>query len=148
MLTFSPFEAHPHILIFASRCNIMLSLIICGSFTWAVTGLEIINHIEVTVESCAPEVRPGHVTAFGYDDGRRKDLVLVAELNTVEATEPAALSVLARRIRTAVALTHEVMPGAVILVEPGRIPKTTSGKLRRGECGPTLRRRPLWSHWP
>lgn len=90
--------------------------------------------IEATVEACAAEIRPGHVTAFGHDDGRREDLVIVAELRIVEAIEPAELSVLARRIRTAVAAIHEVMPGSVMLVEPGRIPKTTSGKLRRGEC--------------
>ncbi|MFG1790659.1 fatty acyl-AMP ligase [Nocardia sp. NPDC049149] len=90
--------------------------------------------IEATVESCAPEVRPGHVTAFGHDDGRRADLVVVAELTSVDAVAPEELSALARRIRTAVAVAHEVMPGAVMLVEPGRIPKTTSGKLRRGEC--------------
>lgn len=90
--------------------------------------------IEATVEACATEVRPGHVTAFGHDDGRREDLVIVAELRVVEATEPAEFSVLARRIRTEVAAVHEVMPGSVMLVEPGRIPKTTSGKLRRGEC--------------
>lgn len=90
--------------------------------------------IEATVEACAPEVRPGHVTVFGHDDGRREDLVVVAELSTVEAVEPTEFSVLARRIRAAVAAAHEVLPGAVLLVEPGRIPKTTSGKLRRGEC--------------
>ncbi|MFD6155383.1 fatty acyl-AMP ligase [Nocardia sp. NPDC060256] len=90
--------------------------------------------IEATVEACAIEIRPGHVTAFGHDDGRREDLVIVAELRIVEAIEPAELSVLARRIRTAVAAAHEVIPGSVMLVEPGRIPKTTSGKLRRGEC--------------
>ncbi|WP_194832424.1 fatty acyl-AMP ligase [Nocardia sp. XZ_19_369] len=90
--------------------------------------------IEATVESCAAAIRPGHVTAFGHDDGRREDLVIVAELTAVEAIEPAELSALARRIRAEVAAAHEVIPGAVMLVEPGRIPKTTSGKLRRGEC--------------
>ncbi|WP_454195404.1 fatty acyl-AMP ligase [Nocardia sp. Marseille-Q1738] len=90
--------------------------------------------IETTVEACSPDIRPGHVTAFGHDDGRREDLVVVAELVTIGAAEPAELSALARRIRSAVASTHEVMPGAVMLVEPGRIPKTSSGKLRRGEC--------------
>ncbi|MGQ4619327.1 AMP-binding protein [Nocardia sp. R7R-8] len=90
--------------------------------------------VEATVQACAPEVRPGHVTAFGHDDGLREDLVVVAELGAVESREPIDLFALARRIRTAVASTHEVMPGAVLLVEPGRIPKTSSGKLRRGEC--------------
>ncbi|MEU6186517.1 fatty acyl-AMP ligase [Nocardia sp. NPDC047038] len=90
--------------------------------------------IEATVQACAPEVRPGHVTAFGHDDGLREDLVVAAELGTVDGREPIELFALARRIRTAVASTHEVMPGAVLLLEPGRIPKTSSGKLRRGEC--------------
>ncbi|MGY1872730.1 fatty acyl-AMP ligase [Nocardia gipuzkoensis] len=90
--------------------------------------------IEATVQACAAEVRPGHVTAFGHDDGRREDLVVVAELVTTGGSDPTELFALARRIRTAVASTHEVMPGAVLLVEPGRIPKTSSGKLRRGEC--------------
>ncbi|WP_280353378.1 fatty acyl-AMP ligase [Nocardia abscessus] len=90
--------------------------------------------IEATVQACAAEVRPGHVTAFGHDDGRREDLVVVAELITVGGSDPTELFALARRIRTSVASTHEVMPGAVLLVEPGRIPKTSSGKLRRGEC--------------
>ncbi|WP_406268243.1 fatty acyl-AMP ligase [Nocardia sp. NBC_00881] len=90
--------------------------------------------IEMTVEACARGIRPGHVTVFGHDDGRREDLVVVAEITTAADTEPAEFFVLARRIRTVVAATHEVMPGAVILVEPGRIPKTSSGKLRRGEC--------------
>ncbi|MEU1547632.1 fatty acyl-AMP ligase [Nocardia sp. NPDC005745] len=90
--------------------------------------------IEATVQACAPEVRPGHVTAFGHDDGLREDLVVVAELVTLGGCETIELFALARRIRTAVASIHEVMPGAVLLVEPGRIPKTSSGKLRRGEC--------------
>ncbi|MFD0360447.1 fatty acyl-AMP ligase [Nocardia sp. GCM10030253] len=90
--------------------------------------------IETTVAACAPEVRTGHVTAFGHDDGHREDLVVVAELATAEPTEADELAALARRIRIAIAAAHEVVPGAVVLVEPGRIPKTSSGKLRRGEC--------------
>ncbi|MGW4329435.1 fatty acyl-AMP ligase [Nocardia sp. NPDC004573] len=90
--------------------------------------------IEATVQACAPEVRSGHVTAFGHDDGLREDLVVVAELVAIGGREPIELFALARRIRTAVASAHEVMPGAVLLVETGRIPKTSSGKLRRGEC--------------
>jgi fatty acid CoA ligase FadD32 len=60
--------------------------------------------------------------------------VVVAELITTDTNAAEELAALARRIRTAIATAHEVMPGAVVLVEPGRIPKTSSGKLRRGEC--------------
>lgn len=87
--------------------------------------------IESTVSDCAPEVRVGHVAAFGDDNGHREDLVVVAELADTAATGSAEL---AHRIRNAIAAAHEVTPGAVVLVEPGRIPKTSSGKLRRGEC--------------
>ncbi|MGY4098197.1 fatty acyl-AMP ligase [Nocardia sp. R16R-3T] len=89
------------------------------------------DDIESTVSDCAPELRVGHVTAFGHDDGHREDLVVVAELADPAATGSAEL---ARRIRNAIAAAHEVTPAAVVLVEPGRIPKTSSGKLRRGEC--------------
>ncbi|RBO91570.1 fatty acyl-AMP ligase [Nocardia puris] len=89
--------------------------------------------IESTVASAAPEIRPGHITAFGTDGGQREDLVVIAELAT-DTAESAVLTDIARRIRGAVATAHEVMPGSVVLVEPGRIPKTSSGKLRRTEC--------------
>ncbi|MEV0294306.1 fatty acyl-AMP ligase [Nocardia sp. NPDC050710] len=92
------------------------------------------SDIESTAAAAAPEVRAGHVAAFGHDDGRREDLVVVAELNITNTPDAAELTDIARRIRTAVAGAHEVMPGSVILVAPGRIPKTSSGKLRRGEC--------------
>ncbi|MEV6430825.1 fatty acyl-AMP ligase [Nocardia sp. NPDC051463] len=90
--------------------------------------------IETTVAACAPEVRSGHVTAFGHDDGHREEVVVVAELVTAETIAADELAALAHRIRIAIATVHEVPPGAVVLVEPGRIPKTSSGKLRRGEC--------------
>ncbi|MET7770379.1 fatty acyl-AMP ligase [Nocardia sp. NPDC005366] len=89
------------------------------------------SDIEATAGAAAPEVRAGHITAFGHDDGRREDLVIVAELTAGDLPDPTAV---ARRIRTAVATAHDVMPGTVVLVEPGRIPKTSSGKVRRGEC--------------
>ncbi|WP_435591212.1 hypothetical protein [Nocardia sp. bgisy118] len=36
------------------------------------------SDIESTVAATAPEIRRGHVTTFGHDDGRREDLVVVA----------------------------------------------------------------------
>lgn len=89
--------------------------------------------IETTVAACAPTLRPGHIAAFGYDSGQREELVVVAELGVIEGDQT-ALAELARHIRNVVAATHEVVPGAVVLVEAGRIPKTSSGKLRRTEC--------------
>ncbi|MFC8046063.1 fatty acyl-AMP ligase [Nocardia sp. NPDC057353] len=81
--------------------------------------------LESTVRAAAPEVRL--VAAFGHDDGVRESLVIVAEV-------PDAGPELVRRIRSAVTGTHEVVPRAVLLVPPGEIPRTSSGKVRRGEC--------------
>ncbi|MFQ6397030.1 fatty acyl-AMP ligase [Nocardia sp. KC 131] len=92
------------------------------------------SDIETTVTACAPEVRPGHVTVFGHDDDHRENLVVVAELAKADPTEADELTALAQRIRVAIAAAHQVSADAVVLVEPGRIPKTSSGKLRRGEC--------------
>ncbi len=91
------------------------------------------SDIESTATAATPHLRAGHLTAFGHDDGAREDLVIVAE---VVADLPAEVDPvdLARRVRSAVAAAHEVMPAAVVLVAPGRIPRTSSGKVRRGDC--------------
>ena len=86
--------------------------------------------IEATAAGSAPEVRTGHIAAFGIDDGIRETLILVAELNERRADATAV----ARRIRSAVAAAHDIAPADIVLVERGQIPKTSSGKLRRGEC--------------
>src|SRR6516162_10680595 len=52
-LTFSSFDAHPQTFILASRCNTMLSLINCGSFTCAkddIVIIDIMQHITALVK--------------------------------------------------------------------------------------------------
>src|SRR6478752_5577976 len=48
-LIFSPPDAHPHTFIFASRCNTMLSLIMRGSFIWALENNAINNKAQVVI---------------------------------------------------------------------------------------------------
>ncbi|MFF0456207.1 fatty acyl-AMP ligase [Nocardia africana] len=86
--------------------------------------------IEATTADSAPEVRPGHIAAFGVDSGEREDLVVVAEV----VSPPAAANDIGRRIRAAVATVHGIAPAEVLLLPRGAIPKTSSGKVRRGEC--------------
>ena len=74
-------------------------------------------------------VRPGNVIAFGIERGRKGDaMVVVAELkgDDAEATRREIL----RAVREAVG----VRPDDVVLLAPGALPKTSSGKLRRSEC--------------
>jgi fatty-acyl-CoA synthase len=74
-------------------------------------------------------VRPGNVIAFGVAEGRKGDqLVVVAEL---KSGDPASVR---DGIVRAVSHSGGVRPSDVVLVAPGTLPKTSSGKLRRGEC--------------
>ena len=74
-------------------------------------------------------VRAGNVIAFGVSKGRKGDsIVVVAEL---KSGDPAAVrDDIARAVRESVG----VRPDDVVLLQPGTLPKTSSGKLRRSLC--------------
>lgn len=74
-------------------------------------------------------VRPGSVVAFGTRDGREEGIVVVAaprNAQDVEGVDEAVRGVVAENLNLPVL--------DVVLMESGRIPRTTSGKLCRGRC--------------
>jgi fatty-acyl-CoA synthase len=73
-------------------------------------------------------VRAGNVIAFGAPGRRgREAVVVVAE---TKSEEPAPIRArVARRVHDVVGL-----PAEVVLVRPGSLPKTSSGKLQRSLC--------------
>ncbi|MFN8050578.1 MAG: fatty acyl-AMP ligase [Acidimicrobiales bacterium] len=75
------------------------------------------------------DVRTGNVIAFGEEGAHAKQhIVVVAE---TRADDVAALAkVIARRVTEDIG----VPPREVVLVPPGTIPKTSSGKLQRSAC--------------
>jgi fatty-acyl-CoA synthase len=73
-------------------------------------------------------VRAGNVIAFGIDGAGKEGVVVVAE-SKAEDTRSLRRTV-AARVREAVGLP----PKDVVLVAPGSLPKTSSGKLQRGLC--------------
>jgi fatty-acyl-CoA synthase len=74
-------------------------------------------------------VRPGNVIAFGTEGRKgREALVVVAE--TKIETGTALREAVATRVADAVG----VPPEDVVLVRPGTLPKTSSGKLQRSLC--------------
>ncbi len=105
--------------------------------------------IEGTVDRSHPALRPNCCAAFSVEDNEQEALVVVAEvephyrpasgisepapgrLDKHPALDPAELS---KVIRRAVAEEHELPIQSVNLIKAGTIPKTTSGKIRRGEC--------------
>lgn len=87
--------------------------------------------IEATVERASSRLRPTGAGAFGvnYKGGER--LIVVAE---TERGQQDDWGDVIEAIRREVVAEHEVPPDAVILVRPGSIPKTSSGKIQRHAC--------------
>jgi len=84
--------------------------------------LEVVGEVE--------GVRAGNAIAFGVE-GRHgaQNVIVVAE--TRESTH---LDDLVRRIVGAVTESVGIPPKEVVLVDPGTVPKTSSGKLQRSAC--------------
>jgi acyl carrier protein len=76
-------------------------------------------------------VRAGAVAAFGVEREGAERLVVVCEAEPRSTADPAAL---AAAVRQAVSEEHEVAVHEVVVVESGAVPRTSSGKVRRGAC--------------
>jgi len=86
--------------------------------------------VEATVERCSPAFRRGCGAAFTVERDDDEVLVVVQELNPAQIEDP---SVVIEQIRRAVTSAHGVAPHGVLLVLPGSVPKTSSGKVRRSD---------------
>jgi acyl-CoA synthetase (AMP-forming)/AMP-acid ligase II len=109
--------------------------------------------LERTAESADPAIAPFGVAAISTDAGGSERLIILAEIRREFARpgrarsqkerpqnagpdgdrlpptfDPAATI---RHIRAAVAAEHDVTPRDVVLLSPGALPRTTSGKLSR-----------------
>ncbi|MBW4636669.1 MAG: amino acid adenylation domain-containing protein [Gloeocapsa sp. UFS-A4-WI-NPMV-4B04] len=87
--------------------------------------------IELTVERSHPALRLGSSAAFAVEVGNEERLVVVQEL---EFRAKPNLAEVTAAIRQAVAQEYEVQVYAVVLIKPGTIPKTSSGKIQRRAC--------------
>ncbi|NEC82718.1 fatty acyl-AMP ligase, partial [Streptomyces sp. SID7958] len=88
--------------------------------------------LELTAETAHPALRPGCTAAFAVDagaDGERA--VLVAETSPETAGEAEKITDV---VRGALGDAHGLAVHDVVLVRPGTIPKTSSGKIQRHAC--------------
>jgi non-ribosomal peptide synthase protein (TIGR01720 family) len=92
--------------------------------------------LEAAVVAADPILRPGNAVAFGVRVDGVERVVVAAELRrkALAGKEPIPLDRAASAIRAAAAAHCGVQCHEVLLVRPDSLPKTTSGKLRRGEC--------------
>lgn len=85
--------------------------------------------IEMTAERSCDGVLPGRAAAFAVDDGDSEAVVLVCE------TAPRAeLAATVGAIMAAVSVEHGLVLRELVMVRRGGLPRTSSGKIRRGEC--------------
>ncbi|MED7949759.1 fatty acyl-AMP ligase [Streptomyces sp. BE20] len=98
------------------------------------------NHDPQTVEWAAAEVpglRKGKIVAFTRPGRATEEVVIVAELRGEDA------ATVARRVRAHIQTELSLPVAEVLLLRPGKLPKTSSGKVRRSEA----RRHYLAGRW-
>lgn len=101
------------------------------------------HSFESLAEGAHPDLRQGCVAAFGV--GEPEQVVIVQE---VRADSKALVSVLADAIKAAIAESLGVPVKEVHLVQPGQVPKTSSGKIRRAQCRELLQKHKLKLYRP
>ncbi|WP_213153634.1 non-ribosomal peptide synthetase [Pseudomonas carnis] len=89
--------------------------------------------IEQTIEREVEVVRKGRVAAFAVNDQGLEGIGIAAEISrSVQKIMPP--EALIKAIRQAVAEACQQAPSVVVLLNPGALPKTSSGKVQRAAC--------------
>ncbi|WP_341529479.1 fatty acyl-AMP ligase [Nostoc sp. UHCC 0302] len=89
--------------------------------------------IELTVERSHPSLKPNGGAAFTVEVSNQERLVIVHEVER-RYLQSLDIEQVVGDIRQEVALEYELQVYAVVLVKPGSIPKTSSGKIQRYAC--------------
>src|SRR5262249_35017918 len=88
--------------------------------------------IEQTVRDCHPLLaRGGGAAAFSIEVSSEERLVIVHE---VDGRKLADCDEVFSAVNSAMSATHEVQAHAIVLVKPGAVPRTSSGKTQRRLC--------------
>lgn len=95
------------------------------------------NHSPDDIEATSQEISGGRVAAIAVPDAGIEQLVIIAEVRSrgdsaVEVRDH--LAAVNREVTSAISSRHGLAVADVVLVAPGSIPITTSGKVRRAAC--------------
>jgi long chain fatty acid CoA FadD26 len=94
------------------------------------------NHYPDDIEATTQEISGGRVAAISIEDGRTERLIVIAEMkdkgNTQEMKD--RLRDVRAKVTSAISKSHGLRVADLVLVPPGSIPITTSGKIRRSSC--------------
>jgi long-chain fatty acid adenylyltransferase FadD28 len=95
------------------------------------------NHSPDDLEATIRTVAPGRCAAISVPDSDTEKLVAIIELkNRADSDEDGMdkLDVVKRKITSAISDLHGLSVADLVVVAPGSIPITTSGKVRRAAC--------------
>jgi long chain fatty acid CoA FadD26 len=88
------------------------------------------NHYPEDIEATIRDITGGRVAAISVEAEASENLVAIVEVKPAEAFD-----LVRRRVADAVWKLHNLRIDDLLLVTPGSIPITTSGKIRRSSCG-------------
>ncbi|MEY8016385.1 AMP-binding protein [Mycobacterium servetii] len=101
------------------------------------------NHAPDDIEATIQEITRGRVAAIAVPDDGMEQLVVVAEVKKRSDSDEDATHEFARvkrEVVAAVSTSHNLRVVDLVMVAPGSIPITTSGKIRRSACVELYRR--------
>lgn len=89
--------------------------------------------IEYVVESCHPTVASGASAAFAIERDGEEKLAVMVEVTGLLLREMTAQA-FAERVKEAIWESYQVTVEELVVLRRGALAKTSSGKIRRGEC--------------
>jgi len=92
------------------------------------------HDLEATAEGAHDAVRAGGTAAFSVDSAGEERLVLACELERRSVRDEAVAPAVVEAVREALFAEHEAAVADVVLLPPGGVPRTSSGKIRRRAC--------------
>jgi acyl-CoA synthetase (AMP-forming)/AMP-acid ligase II len=95
------------------------------------------NHSPDDIEATIQGITAGRCAAIAVPDKGNERLVAIIELKKRGESDEetiARLRTVKREIRSAISKSHGLSVADLVLVSPGSIPITTSGKIRRSQC--------------
>jgi fatty acid CoA ligase FadD28 len=95
------------------------------------------NHSPDDIEATIQEITHGRCAAIAVPDSHTEKLVVIAEVKKRGASDEEAadkLDLVKREVTSAISDSHGLGVSDLVLVSPGSIPITTSGKVRRTTC--------------
>jgi long-chain fatty acid adenylase/transferase FadD26 len=95
------------------------------------------NHYPDDIEGTIQEITRGRAAAISVPDDLGEQLVVIVEIKNRGGTDHEfrhRLRTVKREVKSAISTMHSLRVTDLVMVPPGSIPITTSGKIRRSSC--------------